>query len=99
MRVDDLDEALAKIESAGKEGRAISVALWANAAEVYPELVRRNILPDLVTEQTAAHDPLNGYVPLGLSSRKPLTYAPKIRPDTWSEPRPAWPRKSRRCSR
>jgi urocanate hydratase len=67
VRVDDLDEALAKIESAGKDGRAISVALWANAAEVYPELVRRNILPDLVTEQTAAHDPLNGYVPLGLS--------------------------------
>ncbi len=66
-RTDDLDEALARIEAARKEGRAVSVALCANAAEVYPELVRRKILPDLVTEQTAAHDPLNGYIPLGLS--------------------------------
>jgi urocanate hydratase len=63
---DDLDEALARIESAGKEGRAVSVALCGNAAEVYPELVRRRVVPDLVTEQTAAHDPLNGYIPLGL---------------------------------
>jgi urocanate hydratase len=66
-RTDDLDDALARIEVARKEGRAVSIALCANAAEVYPELVRRKILPDLVTEQTAAHDPLNGYVPLGLS--------------------------------
>jgi urocanate hydratase len=66
-RTDDLDEALARIEEARKEGRAVSVALCANAAEVYPELVRRKILPDLVTEQTAAHDPLTGYIPLGLS--------------------------------
>jgi urocanate hydratase len=66
-RTDDLDEALARIEAARQGGRAISVALCANAAEIYPELVRRKILPDLVTEQTAAHDPLNGYIPLGLS--------------------------------
>jgi urocanate hydratase len=66
-RIDDLDAALARIDTARKEGRAVSVALCANAAEVYPELVRRKILPDLVTEQTAAHDPLNGYIPLGLS--------------------------------
>jgi urocanate hydratase len=67
VRVDDLDEALGTIEAAKKEGRAISVALCGNAAEVYPELVRRAIVPDLVTEQTAAHDPLNGYIPLGLT--------------------------------
>ncbi len=66
-RTDDLDEALARIERAHKEGRAVSVALCSNAAEVYPELVRRRVVPDLVTEQTAAHDPLNGYIPLGLS--------------------------------
>ena len=66
-RVDDLDAALARIEGARKEGRPVSVALCANAAEIYPELVRRKIVPDLVTEQTAAHDPLTGYVPLGLS--------------------------------
>jgi urocanate hydratase len=44
----------------------VSVALCGNAAEVYPELVRRGVVPDLVTEQTDAHDPLNGYIPLGL---------------------------------
>ncbi len=67
VRVDDLDAALAQLEAARKEGRAVSIALCANAAEVYPELVRRKVVPDLVTEQTAAHDPLNGYIPLGLS--------------------------------
>src|SRR5580693_7672711 len=64
-RIDDLDDALARIEAAGREGRAVSVALCGNAAEVFSEIVRRAIRPDLVTEQTAAHDPLNGYVPLG----------------------------------
>ena len=48
-------------------GRPRSIAICANAAEVYPELVDRGIIPDLVTEQTAAHDPLRGYVPIGLS--------------------------------
>jgi urocanate hydratase len=67
VAVDDLDAALEHIEASRKEGRALSVALLGNAAEIYPELVRRNVLPDLVTEQTAAHDPLNGYIPLGLT--------------------------------
>ena len=62
-----LDEALSWIDAARKNGEAISVALVANAADVYPELVRRNVTPDFVTEQTAAHDPLVGYVPKGLS--------------------------------
>ncbi len=66
-RIDDLDAALARLERAGAEGRPVSVAVCANAADLYPELVRRGIIPDLVTEQTAAHDPLNGYIPLGLS--------------------------------
>ncbi len=70
VRIDDLDRALATIVEAGKSGRAVSVALCANAAEIYPELVRRGVNPDLVTEQTAAHDPLNGYVPLGLALRE-----------------------------
>jgi urocanate hydratase len=66
-REDDLEIALERIHAARGEGRAISIALCANAAEVYPELVRRGIVPSIVTEQTAAHDPLNGYIPLGLS--------------------------------
>jgi urocanate hydratase len=66
-KVDSLDAALARIERAKREDRPVSVALCANAAEVYPELVRRGILPDFVTEQTAAHDPLVGYIPAGFS--------------------------------
>jgi urocanate hydratase len=62
---DNLDDALARIERAKKERRALSVGLLGNAADVYPELVRRRVVPDLVTDQTSAHDPLNGYVPRG----------------------------------
>jgi len=66
-RIDDLDAALARIERAGKERKPVSIGLCGNAAEVYPELVRRGVVPDLVTEQTSAHDPLNGYIPAGLT--------------------------------
>jgi urocanate hydratase len=66
-RVDDLDAALARIDAEGAAGRVVSVALCGNAADIYPALVKRGILPDLVTEQTAAHDPLQGYVPAGLA--------------------------------
>ena len=64
---DSLDEALGWVRDACSAGTALSVALVGNAAQVYPELVRRGITPDFVTEQTSAHDPLNGYVPPGLS--------------------------------
>ncbi len=60
-----LDEALTMIERAGREGRAVSVGLLGNAAELLPELVRRGVRPDVVTDQTSAHDPLNGYLPAG----------------------------------
>jgi urocanate hydratase len=62
-----LDEALALIDTARHQGRAISVGLLGNAADVYAELVQRNITPDVVTDQTSAHDPLHGYVPQGWS--------------------------------
>ncbi len=62
-----LDEALKIVLDAKDQGRAVSVGLCANAADVYPEIVKRGIVPDLVTEQTSAHDPLNGYIPRGLS--------------------------------
>ncbi len=61
----DLDEALALIARSCAEKKPLSVGLLGNAAEVYPELVRRGVRPDLVTDQTAAHDPLNGYLPAG----------------------------------
>jgi urocanate hydratase len=60
-----LDDALAMIHSAIAQGRAISVGLLGNAAEIFPELVKRGIRPDVVTDQTSAHDPLNGYLPAG----------------------------------
>ncbi|WP_376090233.1 urocanate hydratase [Roseomonas sp. CCTCC AB2023176] len=64
-RADDLDTALAMIRAACAERRAISVGLLGNAAEVFPELVRRGVVPDIVTDQTSAHDPSNGYLPAG----------------------------------
>jgi urocanate hydratase len=64
---DSLDDALQRIRSAASDGRALSVGLLGNAAEVVPELVRRGEQFDLVTDQTAAHDPLTGYIPSGLS--------------------------------
>lgn len=63
VMVEDLDEALNIALKAKEEGKAISIGLVGNAAEVHPELVRRGIIPDVVTDQTSAHDPLNGYVP------------------------------------
>jgi urocanate hydratase len=62
-RADDLDGALRRLDEARRARRPLSVALVANAAEVLPELVRRGVVPDLVTDQTSAHDPLEGYVP------------------------------------
>ncbi len=63
----DLDTALAKVEECTKSKIPRSIAIIANAAEILPELVRRGITPDLVTDQTSAHDPLVGYIPKGLS--------------------------------
>jgi urocanate hydratase len=64
---DSLDEALSRVRAAARDGRALSVAVLGNAAEIVPELARRGEHFDLVTDQTAAHDPLTGYVPAGLS--------------------------------
>ncbi len=63
----NLDAALALIDAAVKEKRAISVGLVGNAAEIYPEIYRRGIVPDIVTDQTSAHDLVYGYVPKGMA--------------------------------
>jgi len=63
---DSVDDALRRVRAAAREGRALSVGLLGNAADVVPELARRGERFDLVTDQTAAHDPLTGYVPQGL---------------------------------
>ena len=64
-RADDLDRALERIDVACRGDEPVSVGLLGNAAEIFPELVRRGVRPDVVTDQTAAHDPLNGYLPAG----------------------------------
>src|SRR5579885_1845661 len=65
-------EALAILDEAKLDGKALSVGLVANAADVLPELIRRNIVPNLLTDQTSAHDPLNGYVPNGMTLNEAL---------------------------
>jgi urocanate hydratase len=67
VRSADLDEALSILDQARSKQQALSVALLANAADVFPELVRRGVRPDAVTDQTSAHDPVNGYLPQGWS--------------------------------
>lgn len=62
---DTLDEALAVINEHCAQKKPISVGLLGNAAEIFPELVKRGVKPDMVTDQTSAHDPLNGYLPIG----------------------------------
>jgi urocanate hydratase len=64
-RANDLDQALAMIEAACRERKPRSVGVVGNAAEMLPELVRRGVKPDVVTDQTSAHDPINGYLPRG----------------------------------
>jgi urocanate hydratase len=65
--VNNLDEALRILKNAVRQKQAVSVGLIGNCAEVIPELARRGVVPDLLTDQTSAHDPLNGYIPAGLS--------------------------------
>jgi urocanate hydratase len=65
-RADDLADAIARVEQAAAEGRAVSVGLVGNAADVFPELLAAGFRPDVVTDQTSAHDPLGGYVPSGI---------------------------------
>jgi len=85
--VDSVDEGLARIRAAAAEGQALSVGVLGNAADLVPELARRGERFDLVTDQTAAHDPLTGYVPQGLSvdeaarlrSSDPETYLRRAR--------------------
>ena len=66
----DLDEALALVRDTAARGEAVSVGLVGNTAEVFPELVRRGVKPDVVTDQTSAHDPLNGYLPAGWTAEQ-----------------------------
>ncbi len=82
-----LDEALDQIRESCEQKQPLSIGLLGNAAEIYPELVRRGIMPDMVTDQTSAHDVLNGYIPAGMSlaeahelrERDPQSYVERAR--------------------
>jgi urocanate hydratase len=82
-----IDEALTMIESATKGGHPTSIGLLGNAAQVVPELLRRGVRPDIVTDQTSAHDPVNGYLPLGWSLEQ------------WREQRETNPREVERAAK
>jgi len=68
----DLDDALIQAHNACRKGDALSIGLLGNAADIYPEFVKRHIVPDIVTDQTSAHDELNGYVPSGITLEEAL---------------------------
>src|SRR5579883_2067604 len=68
----NLDQALDMLNDARQRGHALSVGLVGNCADVLPEMARRGIVPDILTDQTSAHDPLNGYVPNGMSLAEAL---------------------------
>jgi urocanate hydratase len=82
VQTDSLDEAVEMAEKARSEGRALSIGLLGNAADVFPDLLKRDVEFDVVTDQTSAHDPLNGYVPNGMTLEEALQLR-KDDPDTY----------------
>lgn len=72
VMTDNLDEALKLVLNAKKNKTALSVGLLGNAGEVLPEILKRNVIPDVLTDQTSAHDTLNGYVPMGMSFQQAI---------------------------
>jgi urocanate hydratase len=70
---DDIDEALNKVLKAKERKEALSVGLIGNAGEILPEILKRKIIPDILTDQTSAHDVLNGYVPMGMSFKEAIS--------------------------
>ncbi|WP_148505198.1 urocanate hydratase [Paenibacillus beijingensis] len=67
MLVESLDDAISLAQEAKEDGRPLSIGLLGNAAEVLPEMIARGFIPDIITDQTSAHDPLNGYLPAGFT--------------------------------
>lgn len=85
IKTDSLDEAIRLAEEAKKEGKALSIGLLGNASDVLPEMLSKGFIPDVLTDQTSAHDPLNGYIPSAMSladaaelrKKNPVTYVKK----------------------
>jgi urocanate hydratase len=81
---DSLDDGLARVQAAARDRRALSVAVVANAADVFPELVHRGVTPDIVTDQTSAHDALHGYVPNAMTFDEALELR-RVKPSEYVE--------------
>jgi urocanate hydratase len=82
VMTDSIDEALKLVVDAKKNNKALSVGLIGNAGEVLPEILKRNVIPDVITDQTSAHDTLNGYIPMGMSFEEALKLR-KSNPDKY----------------
>lgn len=82
--IEDLDEAIHKVKELTAKGEAASIGLIGNCADVYPQLLAKGVIPDIVTDQTSAHDPLNGYVPNGMSLEEALELR-KLNPKEYEE--------------
>jgi len=95
---ESLDEALKMANEACKKGQPLSIALLANAADLLPELVKRGITPDVLTDQTSAHDELNGYVPRGLPYEEALELRKIIHRIISAAPTNQWQLTLRLCS-
>ncbi|MBZ0187765.1 MAG: urocanate hydratase, partial [Candidatus Obscuribacterales bacterium] len=86
VKADSIEAAIELAEAARKKGEALSIALLGNAAEVLPSMLERGFIPDVLTDQTSAHDPLNGYVPLDKAGKPmPLEEAERLRAKNPSE--------------
>ncbi len=85
VKAKTLDEALKMKDDALKEGKALSIGLHANIADVMPELVKRGIVPDIITDQTSAHDPLYGYIPSGYTVEEAAELREKDRDKYYKE--------------
>ena len=84
MYTESLEEALTVANEYKEKKEPISIGLLGNAAEILPELVKRDITPDLVTDQTSAHDPLNGYIPVGYTLEEAAKLREKIQNVTYN---------------
>ncbi len=99
VMVTNLDEALRILKNAVRKHEAVSVGLVGNCADIIPELARRGVVPDVLTDQTSAHDPLNGYVPNGVSlDAAASSCARKMPMNTKSAPWRPWLNMSKACS-
>ena len=96
--VNSLDEALRILKNAVRKKENISVGLVGNCGDIIPELAERGVVPDILTDQTSAHDPLNGYVPSGMTLEAALELAQKIPRRTSKNRSTPWRATSKACS-